>query len=163
MPYNVINISDEEFANLSVAQKKLLRAAQQEKDELIYKADLEVKTAEDKIVAAGMKNSTLLGDKIEAIGKRTEYCCGIIADNLLFAMSIAGGGSWGNSGEDYGVEYLVDYSLSYSERYVIVRDYYLQFTDVEERMRRYAADEVAKKYLGTYYGTLFNILGTYEK
>ena len=44
-----------------------------------------------------------------------------------------------------------------------MRNYYLAIKDVDVRMKKYAADEVAKKYLGSYYGTLYNVLATYDK
>lgn len=171
MQFNIIDIPADELNSLSVAQMKLLRAAQRKKDELEHNAELQLEEFRMKVLAAGMKNSTLFEDMKKAVSDETQYICTKIADNLIYEMSVCksdegsdgddGGGSSG--GGSYETGYLVDYSLSYSERYVIVRDYYLTFTDVEERMAKYSADEVAKKYLDSYYKILYNVLATYEK
>ena len=60
------------------------------------------------------------------------------------------------------VGYLVDYSLPYTDRYSIVREYYLSIKDPDERLNLYAADQVAKDYLSSYYRTLFNVLYSYS-
>ncbi len=57
----------------------------------------------------------------------------------------------------------MDYTLSYNERYRIVRDYYLSITDPAERMALYSADDTARKYLGSYYASLYNVLYSYSK
>ncbi len=59
--------------------------------------------------------------------------------------------------------YIVDYTLSYTERYNLVRTYYLSIEDPAQRMSLYAADETARKYLGSYYASLYNVLNTYSK
>lgn len=166
MLFDIIDIPKDELESLSVAQMKLLRTAQRNKDEIEHKAKEELEKFRMKLLASGMKNSTLLEDMRDAIDSETNRKCAILADNLIYEMSVCNksdNDDSGNGGGSYETGYLVDYSLSYSERYVIVRDYYLQFTDVKERMAKYSADEVAKKYLGSYYGTLYNILATYEK
>ena len=166
MLFNVIDIPKDELDSLSVAQMKLLRAAQRKKDEIVLKAREEREKFRLKVLTDGMKYSSLLYDMTEIIDKEMNRKCAILADDLIYAMSVCvknDKDESGNGGGSYETGYLVDYSLSYSERYVIVRDYYLQFTDVNERMAKYSADEVAKKYLGSYYGTLYNILATYEK
>lgn len=166
MIFDIISITEAELKTLSVKQLKLLRAAQQKKDELTENSERELEKFKYKIMAAGMKDSTLLKDKKWAVGKALKYKCAALADNLIFNMNAVGesknNGS-GSSGGSTETGYLVDYSLSYNERYIIVRNYYLAIPDVNERMRKYAADEVAKKYLGSYYETLYNILATYEK
>ena len=44
-----------------------------------------------------------------------------------------------------------------------MRDYYLSIEDPSERMSLYGADSVARKYLGSYYASLYNVLNTYSK
>ena len=83
----------------------------------------------------------------------------MLAVSAVMACGFAACGGGG----DEGAGYVVDYSLSYSERYVIVRDYYLAIADPAERMALYTADEVAKRYLDSYYGSLYNVLYTYSQ
>ena len=166
MPFDIVDIPQQELESLSVAQMTLLRNAQRTKNELEHKAEQELEKFRMKVLASGMKYSSLLEDKRKAVYDEVNYKCAVLADKLIYEMSICksdnSDGNYGGGGS-YETGYLVDYSLSYSERYVIVRDYYLTFTDVKERMAKYSADEVAKKYLGSYYGVLYNILATYEK
>lgn len=159
MQFNIIKITEEELKKLSVAKMRLLRTAQQKKDELEHNAEKEFIAFCEKAYSAGMNNSTLIEDKKAEIYKEVDYRIAILADNLVYSMGLLDD----PDGDDSKVEYLVDYSLSYNERYIIVRDYYLKFKDKEERMAKYSKDEVAKKYLGTYYGTLYNVLATYDK
>lgn len=166
MQFDIINITDEEIKKLSVVQIKMLRTAQQKKDELYYKADKDLQMFRSIILTAGMINSTLLEDKRAELDEDVKYKCAILADNLIYNMSLnepTSGGDIGGDGGDEGAGYIVDYTLSYNERYVIVRDYYLAIPDPDERMALYAADETAKKYLSSYYGTLYNVLATYSK
>lgn len=159
MLFDIIDISDEELIKLSVAKMKLLRTAQQKKDALIHNAEKELAQYKEKLLTAGMKDSTLYDDKKAELDAEVEYQCAILADNLVYDMSVSSSGGSGEENiDDY--YYTVDYSLSYNERYIIVRDYYLSIKDKTERMARYSADEVAKKYLGSYYGTLYNVLAT---
>lgn len=158
MQFDIIQVTEEELKKMSKAKVRLLRTAQQKKDELYRNAEKQMQEFRIKVLSAGMKNSSLLADKQAETDAELEYKCGILADNLVYAMSVCDTPAGSET-----AEYLVDYSLSYNERYIIVRDYYLKITDVKERMSKYSNDEVAKKYLGTYYSTLYNILATYEK
>lgn len=168
MQFDIIPITGTEAGKLSSAQMGLLRNAQQKKNELLHSGEKELKRFELSVLSSGMKHSSLTEAKRLEIESETEYRCAVIADELLYDMSVinqvqdnVSGNLPGESGS--GVGYTVNYSLSYSQRYVIVRDYYLQIKDVTERMTKYAADETAKKYLDSYYKTLYNVLATYEK
>ena len=166
MKFNIIDITQEELEKLTVVQMKMLRTAQQKKNELYHNAAKDFEMFSRIAMTAGMRESTLLEDKKTEIYDEVEYKCAIIADNLLYNMSLnepTNGDDMGDNDGDEGAGYIVDYSLSYSERYLIVRDYYLAIQDPNERMALYAADEVAKKYLGTYYQTLYNVLYSYSK
>ena len=165
MIFDIISITQTELDKLSVKQLKLLRDAQTRKDELIHNSEKDLQKFKDKLWAAGMKDSTLLKDKTAAVKKEIRYLSAILADNLIFNMNAIEQSKNDGSDSDGSTQtgYLVDYSLSYNERYIIVRNYYLAISDVTLRMKLYSADEVAKKYLGSYYQTLYNVLGTYEK
>lgn len=165
MLYDIIEISEEELKKLTAVQLKMLRTAQQKKDELIHKAELDMKMFRSIVMTAGMARSTLIDDKKAELDGEVQYKCAILADNLIYNMSLNeppdGNGGGGDGDESAG--YIVDYSLSYNERYVIVRDYYLSIADSNERMALYSADETAKKYLSSYYTTLYDVLATYSK
>ena len=160
MEFDIIDITDEALNNFSVAQMKLLRAAQEKKNALYHKMHLEYVEYLKTLRAAGLKDSTLKFSKYKALFEEFEYQCEVIAEELKYNLNVS---SSGGNGAEANSPYLVDYSLSYNERYKIVRDYYLTITDREERMKRYAADDIAKNYLGTYYATLYNVLSTIDK
>ncbi len=164
MVFDIIDVTEEQLKEYTAVQMKMLRTAQQKKDELKYKADREMQMFTSIALTSGMKNSTLLADKRAELDAAVAYQCAIIADNLIYNLSLnvpPDGGDGDDGDESAG--YIVDYSLSYNERYIIVRDYYLAIADPDERMALYAADEVAKKYLASYYSTLYNVLATYSR
>ena len=166
MQFDIIPVTGTEVGKLSTAQLRLLRDAQNKKNELLIKAERELKAFSLSVMGAGMAYSSLIESKRRELDEEVWRKCAVIADDLLFDISAIGQsseGGGGSGGDAPQTEYRVDYSLSYSERYVIVRDYYLRIKDVSERMTKYASDEVAKKYLGTYYKTLYHVLATYEK
>ena len=165
MRFDIINLTETELAALTVVQMKMLRTAQQKKNDLVSKAEKELKMFRALTLTAGMKNSTLYGEKEAELQKDVDGQCAVIADNLIYNMSLnepTTDGDIGGEGGDEGAGYIVDYSLSYNERYVIVRDYYLAIEDPNERMALYTADDTAKKYLSSYYTTLYNVLYTYS-
>ena len=164
--FDVIEMPEEDFKNLTVVQMKLLRTAQQKKDELCRNLEKDFQMYKNIMMTAGMGRSTILWDKFTELSNEFEYKLAILEDNLRYNLSLnepTNGDDLGDDGGDESAGYIVDYSLSYNERYIIVRDFYLAIPDPNERMALYAADEVAKKYLGSYYGTLYNVLATYSK
>lgn len=164
MEYDIINITGTELAALTVVQTRLLRTAQQKKNELYRKVEKELAAFRAFVLTSGMKNSSLIEDKRRELEAEAKYQTDILADNLIYNMSLnEPGGDSGEEGGDESAGYIVDYTLSYNERYVIVRDFYLAIADPDERMALYAADETAKKYLASYYSTLYNVLATYSK
>ena len=165
MEFDIIQLTETEIEALSVVQMKMLRTAQQKKNELYHKAERELKNYTEMTLGAGMKNSTLAESKRAALWQEADYQTAILADNLIYNMSLnepSGDGDIGGDGGDEGAGYIVDYSLSYNDRYVIVRDYYMAISDPNERMALYSQDDVAKKYLSSYYGTLYNVLYAYS-
>lgn len=166
MQFDVIEITEEEIKELSVVQMKMLRTAQQKKDELLRKAGKELKQFRAMMHTVGMENSTLIASKTAEVESELEYQSNLIAENLIYNLSInepTSGDDIGGEGGDESAGYIVDYTLSYAERYAIVRDYYLAIEDPAERIALYSADEVAKKYLSTYYSTLFDLLYNYSR
>ena len=166
MEFDIIDISQEEVKKLSVVAMKMLRTAQQKKDELYRKNEEELKIFRRIVLTNGMLNSSLLEAKKAELKAELDRQVAILADNLIYNMSLnepTDGGDTGDPGGDTSAGYIVDYTLSYNERYRLVRDYYFSIEDPQERMTLYAADDVARKYLSTYYGTLYDVIYSYSK
>ena len=160
MTFDIIPITEQEVKDLETVRLKLLRTAQQKKNELTHKLENELAEQKRLAYSNGMENSTLYTQITAELTKEYNYQVEIIKEQLLFNMSLGepttgdetGGSNGGNNA------YVVNYELSYMERYIEVRDYYLTIEDPNERIAILREDEVARKYLGTYYNTLFNYL-----
>ncbi|MGN0804195.1 MAG: hypothetical protein ACI4MS_02310 [Candidatus Coproplasma sp.] len=160
MTFDIINITEEEVELLSTVQKKLLRTAQQKKNELYRKLQNQLYELRLMVSSNGVNNSSVYEQTAKELQSDYDTEIEILTEQLQFNMSLkepSNGGETGDSGTD-NTGYVVDYELSYLERYIIVRDYYLAIEDPAERIALYQADEVAMKYLGTYYNTLFDYL-----
>lgn len=163
MEFDIINLSAEEVQALTTVQLKLLRTAQQKKNALEHEMQQELEVYRCLCYTNNVFRSSLYEDKKAELEKEYEYQVEILREQLIFNMSLNEPTHDGETGDDGGDDtaYIVDYELSYLERYIIVRDYYMSIEDPAERMALYTADEVAKQYLGSYYSTLYNYLGTY--
>ena len=160
MEFNIIDVSDDYYANLSVYQRQALRTAQKKKDELERKAEKKIALFRRNLYTNGTQNSSLLEQKTKEISDELEYEIGVLKEQLMYSLSLDG--AYNDSGS-VDAPYLVDYSLSYTDRYVIVREYYMAIPDPQQRVDLYLKDDVAKQYLGKYYNSLYNVLLTYCK
>lgn len=160
--FDIIEISNDELKQLSTIQMQLLRTAQKKKNELKYKMEQDLALFKKLVYTDGMKESELLQQKREELEGQFNYEVEILAEQLGYAMKLNEPyPDWDDENASAG--YIVDYTLNYTDRYIIVRDYYLAISPPSERMALYAADEAAKRYLGTYYDTLYDVLSTYSR
>ncbi|MGN0817574.1 MAG: hypothetical protein ACI4L9_01275 [Candidatus Coproplasma sp.] len=163
MVFDIIELSNTEVESLTTVQLKLLRTAQQKKNALFHQLQSDLKTYELMTYTNGVSASSLYPDKKAELEGEYEYQVEILREQLIFNMSLSeptNGDETGDLGSD-NAAYPVDYELSYLERYVMVRDYYMTIEDPDERLALLAADEVARKYLDSYYSTLYNYLYTF--
>lgn len=163
MEFDIIEITEEELEMLTTIQVKLLRTAQQNKNELYHNLQADLQTYYNLCNTNNVYLSSLYTDKKAELEKEYEYQVEILREQLIYNMSMGEpthDGETGDSGSD-DTGYIVDYELSYLERYIVVRDYYLSIEDPAERMALYAADETAQDYLGSYYTSLYDYLSTY--
>lgn len=162
MEFDIISVTDEYLDSLSTVQMQLLRTAQKNKNSLKHKMEQDLALFKKLLYTNGMAVSSLYAQKKTELEEEFDYQVDILVEQLLYALEM--NEPYPDSGEyDDSTGYIVDYTLSYTERYIIVRDYYLAIEDPAERMSLYTNDEVAKKYLGSYYTTLYNVLYTYSQ
>lgn len=168
MVYDIIDLTEEEFAALSSVQLRLLRTAQVAKNELLNKLEDSIENAKTLFLAKGTIRSSIYVNFIQKLRDDTAQAIEELADKLRFNLDQTADEPEGGTetpepdpGEDGENGYIVDYRLSYVDRYVIVRDYYLSIEDRDERIALYSQDEVAKRYLRNYYTTLYDVLLRY--
>ena len=164
MTFDIIDMEEEDLLALSTVQMRLLRTAQQEKDDLTCELERDKQTFYNIVVADGMLNSGIHAAKCDELDEEYEQKVAVLKDNLIYNMSLnvpTGDDGDTGGGDDSDVGYIVDYSLSYLDRYQIVRNYYMSISDPAERIALYTADTTAKDYLGQYYNTLYNVFSQY--
>lgn len=161
MEFDVIDISEEELKDFTVVQMQLLRTAQKNKNTLTYNLGKDLEIFKRLLLTGDVGNSSLFEQKSAELKAEYDRRVAEIAEQLNYSLKL--NEPYPDDEELENAGYIVDFSLSYTERYIIVRDYYLSISDPAERMALYTADEVAKKYLGSYYATLFDVLYTYSK
>ncbi len=161
MKFDIVEISEEELKNFTAVQMQLLRTAQKSKNELVHKMEKELELFKKLVYTDDMKESSLLAQKQAELQAELDYQVEILVEQYEYGMQLSE--PFIPENPDAGkVGYMVDYSLPYTDRYNIVKEYYLSITDPTERMNLYAADEVAKDYLSSYYRTLYNVLNSYS-
>ena len=163
MDFDIIDLTEEEAEALTTIQLKLLRTAQQNKNELYHNMQRELQVYYSMCNTNNVYLSSLYTDKKAELEDEFDYQVAILREQLIFNMSLNEPTHDEETGDDGNDDsgYIVDYELSYLERYIQVRDYYLAIEDPDERLALYTADTVAQKYLGNYYTTLYNYLSTF--
>lgn len=158
MTFDIIVVTEDELKEYSSVQMQLLRTAQKKKDELQHRMESDLAMFKKAVYTDGMKNSTLYEQKKAELQAEFDYRVDILREQLVYSLEL--NEPFPDGDESAG--YIVDYSLSYTERYNIVKQYYLSIDDTTERMHLYLNDDVARRYLGSYYTTLYNVLYTYS-
>ena len=159
MEFDIIEVTEEYYAGLTTAQRRLLINAQKYKDALVRKAEKDVASYRRKLLTNSVQTSTLLEQKTKEVYDELDYEVSVLKEQLINNINI--NGSIVEEPDYSDVGYLVDYTLPYTYRYTIVRDYYMSIPDPQERIELYLQDKVAEKYLARYYESLYNVLLTY--
>lgn len=161
MEFDIIELTPEELSNFTSVQMQLLRSAQKNKNTLRENMDRDLRLFKSLLLTDDVFNSSLYAQKRAELEREFDFKTESIAEQLRYNLSLSE--PYDPDGPDDEAGYIVDYTLSYNERYRIVRDYYLSITDPAERMALYSADDTARKYLGSYYASLYNVLYSYSK
>lgn len=161
MTFDIIPLEEGELKAFTTIQVQLLRTAQKKKNELAHKLESDLALFKKMIIGNGMKGSTLYEQKKRELEAEYDYQVEILREQLLYSLDI--NEPYPDDDDMEMVGYIVDYSLSYSERYAIVREYYLSIDNAALRMQLYTNDDVAKRYLGSYYSILYNVLYSYSR
>ncbi len=149
---DIISYTSEQFAQLSSDQVYEVQKAQRSKNALTGKLEKRKRAEKYRLVKNGVFRSEIYANVCAELDAEYEAAVENLRSGLLFYLQY--GYQVENSG---GNPYPLDYSLSIEERAVAVRDYYLSaYTDPAVRLEAFAADSVAKRYLGEMYAYLYD-------
>ena len=164
MQIDIIDLTDPCYSALSPVQLALVRAAQEKKNKLAASAEEKRQKFIDKLVLNHFSHSLVYKLQQSVFEKQFEEDVDAIRENLLYELAYKTNGSEGNEFGPYSYPENPDYSLTYSQRFVLVRQYYIDLTrDAEARLAAYAGDSLARTYLGEFYQTLYEMLASYCK
>ena len=160
MTFDILDFTDEELQKMTTVQMQLIRTAQKKKNELQFKMERDLELFKKLLLTDGVYESSLYEQKRVELYAQFDYDVGILREQLEYSLVINEPYP-GQDNDQSQVGYLVDYSLQYVDRYAIVKEYYLSIEDPAERINLYRNDEVAQRYLGSYYTVLYNVLYRY--
>ena len=161
MEFDIIDVTEEELEKFTAVQMQLLRTAQKNKNNLKYNLEKDLEIFSRIVLTGDVKNSSLYEQKKAELTAEYNREIAALIEQLNYGLHL--NEPYPDNEDLQKVGYIVDFSLNYTERYRIVRYYYLSISDTSLRMAQYGADEVAKKYLGSYYSTLYDVLYTYSR
>ena len=86
MTFDIVDFTEEELFALSTVQMRLLRTAQQNKDELTALLAADKRSLYAKLAEAGMLNSNIYADKCDELDDEYERQVAVLKDNLIYNM-----------------------------------------------------------------------------
>lgn len=162
MDIDIIDLTLPEYADLSPVQLAMVRAAQAKKNKILEKAAKDQNDLFFFTVSNNTARSSAYKQEYSAIAKAAEAEIETVKADLLYQIAYEGIGQEGNDNGPYRYPENPNYNLSYSQRFLVVRNYYMDATDdPEARLRVFAMDSLAREYLGEYYQTLYELLASY--
>ncbi len=164
MTIDIVDLTSDKYKNLNSLQLAMVRAAQAEKDKVTAAAANEKQKLINKLVQHNTVRSTLFEAENSRIDAETEYKLEWIRADLDHQLAYENLQSSGNEAGVYSYPSNPNYHLSYSERFLVVRNYYMNRTsDPNARLKAFGMDTLAREYLGEYYQTLYDLFASYCK
>lgn len=150
MTIDIISYTDEQYAQLSEEQILEVQSAQLKKERLKARLEEDIVAQKNELLSQGVFRSDIFALCKDKLQKKYELEVENLRDSLLFYLRFASKATVSEAG------YPVDYSLAVPERYIVVRDYYLNtYSDADERFAAFKNDKVAPVYLNETYSTLY--------
>ena len=156
MTIDIISYTREQFALLTDEQIMQIKEAQMKKNALDRKLEEDMLKEKYRLIERGIYLSGIWENYCEKLRAVHAQEVELLRDALLFYLQYS---AKPEKEEMETSPYTVDYSLEMTDRYMIVRDYYLNtYTDAAARVEAFKKDEVARQYLGELYATLYDYL-----
>ena len=164
MTIYIIDLSDPQYADLNAVQMSMVRVAQVKKNNLLAELEEEKKALFFRLLERGtvrayarIREETRLTDAANAE-------VDAVREDLLQQLAYEALSSEGNENGPYRYPDNPNYNLSYSQRFLLVRNYYMEVeSDAAARLEAYRMDSLARTYLGDFYQTLYDLLASYVK
>lgn len=162
MTIDIVDLTSADYSDLSPVQLAMVRAAQTKKNKIVKEADEKKRELQYFMIANNTARSTALKYELDAIETQKNADIEAVKSDLDYQLAYEALGSEGNENGPYRYPQNPNYNLGYSERFLVVRQYYMDVTsDPNARLSAYNADSLARSYLGQYYQTLYDLLLSY--
>lgn len=164
MTIDIIDLNDPDYADLNAVQLSMVRAAQAKKNNIVAEADDAVKELFYLLLKNDNARSYVRTKEEARIRAQQEADIEAVREDLLHQLAYESIGSEGNENGPYRYPENPNYNLTYSQRFLVVRNYYMQVTgNPEARLEAFGMDSLARSYLGEFYQTLYEQLASYVK
>ena len=161
MTIDIIDLTDEKYANLNAVQLAMVRAAQKKKDQIERDALEELAKVDHLLVSNYTARSSIYDAELKRIESDTAAQVETVREDLLYQLAYEDLQSEGNASGPYRYPENPNYNLAPSQRFLVVRNYYMGVDDPDARLQAYAMDTLAREYLGEFYQTLYELLASY--
>ncbi len=164
MDIDIIELTDEDYNDLSSVQLAMIYTAQTEKNNILLNAANEKIDRLNALLKQNMARSTLREDVEKQIDEDAKVKIEAVKEDLLYRLTYDKSNADGNERGKYSYPENPNYDLSYEQRFLVVRDYYMRYTkDANLRLSLFGNDVLAAEYLGEFYQTLYELFLYYTK
>lgn len=162
MTIDIVDLTDPEYSDLNAVQMAMVRTAQVKKNEILAKADEEKAEISQRLVANNFARSYVQVMANARITTAANAQIQALKEDLDYQLAYEALESEGNENGPYRYPENPNYNLMPSQRFLVVREYYMNVTDdPDARLQAYTVDTLARSYLGEYYITLYDLLASY--
>ncbi len=162
MIIDIIDLTDAEYSDLSAVQMAMVREAQEKKNKILAETEQQKEEYLSMLVSNNTAHNTFYALTKARLDADAEEQIAVVKDDLDFQLAYEALGSEGDENGPYRYPENPNYNLTPSQRFLVVRNYYMQSTeDPDARLAAYAQDTLARQYLGEFYVTLYDLLAAY--
>lgn len=162
MTIDIIDMTDPQYANLSAVQLSMVRTAQAKKNKIKAKQEQDIRALQQQFSINHITRSTAMNIYRQQIIDAADAEVEVVREDLLYQLAYEALASEGNENGPYRYPENPNYTLSYSQRFLVVRQYYMDVTsNASARLEAYRMDTLARSYLGEFYQTLYDLLASY--
>lgn len=164
MEIDIIDLTDEEYAELTQVELAMVNTAQANKNSVLAQAKVKKQKLLKTLLTNNVARSSVRRDYDSQVDAEAQREIDVIREDLLYRLAYEAKYADGNDAGPYRYPENPNYNLTYAQRFLVVRDYYMHITtNPQARLQAYGIDSLAVSYLGEYYQTLYDLLASYVK